>query len=93
MAVTGAGTNVYHCTAAADTIDGVFVLASVRWVGGGAAGDQCILTDGSGNVLFSAQANGANFTDGWVFKTKWVNGLAFSALTSGTVDIYIAAGG
>lgn len=90
MAVTGTGTGVYNFTASGDVATGVFILSSLRWVGATAAGQLCLVTDGSDNVIFAGEADGANFTDGWVFDNKWVNNITIASLNSGSVQIYEA---
>lgn len=86
--VTGIG-GIYHITSSTDVITGIYVLDSCRWVGATTAGHACVMTDSSGNVLFTSVANASNFIDGWAFKSKWVDGIAFSAMDSGTMDLYL----
>ena len=93
MAVTGTGTGILHITSSTDVVatSTVMILSSLRWVGATTATHSCIITDGAGNVIFSSVANAANFVDGWVFDGKWVGGIAFDAMDSGAVDIYLSA--
>ena len=93
MAVTGTGTGILHITSSTDVVasTNVMILSSLRWVGATAATHTCVITDGAGNVIFSSVANAANFVDGWVFDSKWIAGIAFSAMGSGAVDFYLSA--
>lgn len=90
MAVTGTNTGVVNFSASNDSITGVNILSSLRWVGAGTASDKCLVTDGSGNVIFVSEADGANFIDGWVFDHKWVNGLIVSSMNSGSLQVYMS---
>jgi len=44
-------------------------------------------------VIFEAEADGANFTDGWVFESKWASGITVASLDSGVLNIYMSARG
>lgn len=90
MAVTGTDTGVVNFSAAADSITGVNILSSLRWVGATAAGDVCQIHDGQGHLIFSSEADGANFIDGWVFDHKWVSGIVITTMDSGSVQIYMS---
>ena len=93
MAVTGTGTGVLRFTASGDAVTDIHVLGSCRWVGGTTAGDRCSFTDTAGNVIFEAEADGANFTDGWVFESKWASGITVASMDSGVLNIYMSARG
>lgn len=90
MAVTGTGTGIYDFSASNDALATIVIMDSCRWVGASAAADMCLVTDGSGNVLFKSEADGANFIDGWVFDYKWANGVIISSMNSGTFQLYLA---
>lgn len=87
MAINGTGTGIYEFTASG-TITNTLVLVSCRWVGATTAGHQCQLNDLKGNRLFLSEANGANFTDGWAFDRKWVDGVELATMNSGTFYLY-----
>ena len=91
MAVSGTDTGVLTMSANGDAYPFVSILVSCRWVGAGAAGDQCLLTDTSGETLFFSEANGANYTDGWAFDRKWVSGLVVATMDSGTLQVYMSS--
>lgn len=94
MAVSGTGTGVLKFTASGDTIEGIFILDSLRWIGAGAAGDRCSLADSaSGLPIFESEADGANFIDGWVFGHQWVNGITIATMESGALNVYVSARG
>lgn len=93
MAVTGTNTGMFKFTASGDTVDGVYILDSCRWVGAGTAGDRCSIASTDGKVVFEAEADGANFTDGWVFHHLWVNGITIATMQSGALNIYVSSGG
>lgn len=94
MAVTGTGTGMFKFTASGDSVAGVYILDSLRWVGAGAAGDRCsVQSSDKGNVIFEAEADGANFTDGWVFRHQWVNGITVATMQSGALNVYVSSGG
>ena len=94
MAVTGTGTGMFKFTASGDSVTGVYILDSVRWVGGTAAGHRCsIISTDKSNVIFEAEADGANFTDGWVFHHQWVNGITVATMQSGALNVYVSSGG
>lgn len=93
MAVTGTSTGVLRFTASGDMVDGVHVLGSCRWIGATTAGHRCSFTDSTGNVIFESQADGPNYTDGWVFEGKWANGITVASLQSGILDIYVSSRG
>jgi hypothetical protein len=90
MAVTGTGTGIFHMTAGGDVAGGPMIIVSCRWVGATTAGHQCVLQDLKLNRLFSSEANGANFTDGWAFDNKWVDGVSIATMDSGAIDLYLA---
>jgi hypothetical protein len=90
MAVTGSGTGVINFSASNDSIVGVNILSSLRWVGATTAGHLCVVTDAAGNVIFTSEADGANFIDGWVFDHKWVNGITIASMNSGALQIYMS---
>jgi hypothetical protein len=91
MAVTGTGTGVYTLTASDDIATGLFILNSIRWVGATAAGEQCIVMDEASHSIFIGEADGANFTDGWVFDRLWCNNPRAKLMDSGTLQIYMSA--
>ena len=93
MAVTGTSTGVLTFTAGGDSVPDVYVVHSVRWVGGTTAGHKCDVTDSYGNVIWKSQADGANFTDGWYFDWKWANGITLATMPSGTLNLYVSARG
>ena len=90
MAVTGTGTGVLNFSASNDAVTDIHIVSSLRWVGATAAGHNCRVTDTAGNVIFVGEADGANFTDGWVFDRKWMNGIIAASMNSGTLQIYLA---
>lgn len=90
MAVSGTFTGVLTFTAAADTATGPFIMDSCRWIGGTTAGHNCHAEDLKGNNFFTGEANGANYTDGWAFDHKWVDGIYIASLGSGTFQVYLA---
>lgn len=91
MAVTGTGTGVYTLTASGDIATGVFILNSLRWVGATAAGQMCRVMNAASNTIFIGQADGANFTDGWVFDRLWCENPRAASLNSGTLQIFMSA--
>jgi hypothetical protein len=90
MAVTGTDTGVLNFSASNDSFVGVSILSSLRWVGATAAGHKCRVIDQASNVLFTSEADGANFIDGWVFDRKWSNGIYISSMNSGALQIYMS---
>lgn len=90
MAVTGTGTGVYTFSAEGDIATGVFIMDSVRWVSGDAASDVCKLMNKASTVLFGAEADGANYTDGWVFNRLWCEDPRAGSLSSGYIQIYMS---
>jgi len=84
-------------TATTLTTDIVQVL-KVRWVGAVGAGDTITLQDQNSNVVWSAKAAAANYTEIDTFAMdrladfaayRW-NGVKISQITSGTIYIYIS---
>lgn len=88
MAVTGFNVNVLKMTAAADAQTGMLHVGYIRWINGGAADDECEITNTAGDILFNSIADGANFIDLHPL-FQWVNGVIVSTLSSGTVFIYL----
>lgn len=94
MAVSGTGTGMLKFTASGDLATGVYILDSCRWVGATTAGHRAsIISAETGNVVFEAEADGANYTDGWVFHHQWVNGVQIASLQSGVMNVYVSSGG
>ena len=93
MAVTGTGTGVLKFTASGDAVTDIYVLGSCRWIGATTAGHRCQMTDTAGNVIFESEADGANFIDGWVFESKWANGITMATMQSGAFNLYMSARG
>lgn len=90
MAVSGTGTGVFTLTASGDIATGVYILSSLRWVGATAAGQVCRVMDDASHTIFLGEADGANFTDGWVFDNLWCNNPRAASLNSGTLNIYLS---
>ena len=89
MAVTGRVINILKMTAAADELlDTTLPIESIRWVGATTAGHSCVVTDGTGNVLFESVADAANFVDAYPIY-KAVQGVIVATLGSGTVYVYL----
>lgn len=91
MAVTGTSTGILTMTASNDMATGPFVMVSCRWTGGTTAGHMCRLQDLKGNDLFIGQANGADYTDGWAFDRKWVDGVSVGSMNSGVLQVYLSS--
>jgi len=90
MAVSGTGTACYTFSASNDAVTGVYVVSSLRWVGATAAGQNCRITNTAGTVVFVGEADGANFTDGWVFDGMWMNGITVASMNSGSLQVYLS---
>lgn len=88
MAVSGTSTGVYNFTASNDSLGTVVIMDSCRWVGATAAGDKCLVTNLAGDVIWTSEADGPNFIDGWVFDRKWTYGVVMSSMNSGTFQLY-----
>jgi len=76
-------------TAATDAITGTKIIDSMRWVAT-SAGDDLVVDDSDGNVIWTAKAETNNFTDVIVFGPTQFNGVAVDTIDSGTLYIYIA---
>ena len=59
----------------------------IRWVGGAAAGDQCILKSG-GRVIWKSLAPATNYVEQSPIRKKYF-GLTLDTLSSGTVYVYL----
>ena len=91
MAVTGTNTGMFRFSAEGDTMAGVYFLDSVRWVGATTAGHRASIQGTvHGNTVFEAEADGANFTDGWVFHRQSINGITIATMQSGVMDVYVS---
>ena len=89
MAVSFGGTQCIKLGSNGDAVDRRLYLTYIRWVGGTTAGHTATVTDTAGNVLFTSEADGANFLDIQpVYQIR--NGIVVSALGSGTLYVYIA---
>jgi hypothetical protein len=65
----------------------LILFRKVRWVvKGGTAGDECILKDELGNVLFHSVADGANFVDS--FELNRMARITVDTLDSGELYLY-----
>ena len=92
MAVTGTGTGVYTFTASGDSMAGICIADSLRWIGATASGQVCLITDTAGHQIFYSEADGARFIDGWVFpRNTWVNGIVAASMNSGRLQVYTSA--
>ena len=80
----------FEITSSTDVVTGQMLLASCRWMGATTATHACVWTDLDGRPVFRGQANGANYTDGWVFPRRMVNGLKSTQMDSGTIIFYKA---
>lgn len=90
MAVSGTYTGVLNFTAGGDVATGPFVMVSCRWVGATTAGHNLHVDDLKGNRLFTGEANGANYTDGWAFDRKWTDGIEVASMGSGSLQVYLS---
>lgn len=90
MAVNGLGTNIFTITSSTDVVTKQMLLGSCRWTQATTAGHKSVWTDLDGNPIFDGQANGANYTDGWVFPRKMVNGLKSTQMDSGQMTFYVS---
>ena len=87
MALAGTNTNVITMTSAADTITGKVILETIRWIGT-TAGDDLIIDDSAGNLVFQSKAETNNFTDSMSFSHMVFDGLVIDTIDSGTVYVY-----
>lgn len=70
------------------TTDDPIVLESVRWVGGTTAGHTATIADAAGNVIWSAVATGANYTEESDVPMRVVGGIRVPTLASGVLYLY-----
>ena len=74
-------------SAAMVTIEKIKVKA-IRWVYEGAsAGDNCVVQDASGNVLWESSATGVNFIDSDLIEDWWHDGFKVPTLAGGRLVI------
>jgi len=87
MALSFAGTNCIRFGSQGDALTGPQKITYIRWVGATTAGHKCEMTDTAGNVLFSSEADGANFLDIQPLYQRRT-GITLSDLDSGSVLVY-----
>lgn len=76
--------------AAAISTDRLRILG-FRWVAGATAGDQCIVTDAAGNVIWESVAAGADYVESDMFPAaRMYKGLTVTTLDSGR--LYVSLG-
>jgi len=65
-------------------------LTGIRWVGNGAATDHCVVTNRAGHTIWEAYAGAAQYVvESKIFKElTYIDYIAFTTLTSGTVYFY-----
>lgn len=64
-------------------------IAAMRWVSNAAsAGDQVVVKDGTGKIVWETRATGANYVEETRMPYR-STGLAVTTLTSGTLYIYL----
>lgn len=70
-----------------DTFAGRLHVTYVRWTGATTAGHVMVLNDSNGNLIWSGEADGANFNDLQpVFQN--VDGLNVATMQSGYLQVY-----
>ncbi len=81
---------LYIDTAAAGSVTTItFVITKVRWVGATTAGHTVSVRNGNSQVLFAAEATGANYTESEHFDPPLiVESLIVPTLASGILYIY-----
>ena len=88
MAFSGDFGKVAISSTAGDSLSGRFVIDNIRWAEGVAAGDEAIIKDSSGNIIFQAKISVANvdvvanYQDG-----LFIDGIDIDTLGSGKVLI------
>jgi hypothetical protein len=90
MAVTyGEGGKLITMTAAEDTVEGLVLVKSIRWVKPATAGDDLVIQDGAGTKTVSQMTCSTQYGDEVDYIEDWVNGLHLETLDSGTVLIRV----
>ena len=89
MAVGQSGERVVTMTAAADAITGTKIVESMRWIGV-TAGDDLVVDDSAGNIIWVAKAETNNFTDAITFGPQQFDGVVVDTIDSGTLYVYLA---
>lgn len=87
MAVTYTGHSPIKMSAAADVWSGRLQVTYMRWVAATAAGHVLEVNDGNGNLVWSGEADGANFNDIMPLFQE-VDGLEVATMTSGYLLVY-----
>ena len=87
MAVDHKGKGVVYMSAQGDSLSGVKRWTYYRWVGATTAGHVLVANDTAGDLIWRAEADGANFNDIHpVFKRR--DGVVISSMSSGYVLAY-----
>ena len=78
-----------------DTVEAVLAATvkvrnpEIRWVGATTAGHVATITDAAGRVIWTSEANAANYVERDIARGNWL-GLTVSALQSGILYVYLA---
>lgn len=89
MAVGQTTTQVVTMTEAADTLAGNSIVEGMRWIAD-TAGDDLVVDDGSGNVIWTAKAETNDFTDVIMFGPQMFSDITVDTIDSGTLYVYLA---
>lgn len=92
MAVTQLDTPVIKMAAESDALTGLVVDVNyLHWVSKGAiAGDDLLVSDVNGDIIWEEVADGANYSKLFVLKHP-VNGLVVTTMDSGTLYVIKAS--
>ncbi len=87
MAVTNSGRSPTKFAAQSDAETGKKFISYMMWVGAAAAGDTIVVTDTAGKLIWSWEANGANYSiEVAIF--KGYDGIIVSTMASGYLLVY-----
>lgn len=87
MAVSNEGHSPTKFSAAADALPVRIFIKYINWVGATTAGHTVTVTDTAGHLIFSGEADGANFTQIQPVY-EWYDGIIVSAMSSGYLLVY-----
>ena len=66
------------------------IVKSIRWDAESAvAGNNAVVQDSNGKVLWSSTASGANYTEEAILETMWSNGFKVPTLDAGILYITV----
>jgi len=67
-------------------------VKQIRWIGAEAAGDECIIEDLDGNILWDSVAAGESYVEADTLDREWPGGFKVTTLDSGVLRIYTERG-